>query len=150
MEDVAGESCDDGRQLRRHVRHEHLTAEATLVVPADADPDAKHEKRDASDPEPGTPTTPTSELATQPALANDDAPPIDTKRFIRRMRWQIFLGSLLGFLIALAIGAAFIAVWFTQASNLWAKSEELWEGQCLSFRELAPRSLSFCDPCRQS
>lgn len=31
-------------------------------------------------------------------------------------------------LIALAIGAAFIAVWFTQASNLWAKSEELWEG----------------------
>ena len=31
-------------------------------------------------------------------------------------------------LIALAIGAAFIAVWFTQASDLWKKSEELWEG----------------------
>ena len=34
----------------------------------------------------------------------------------------------MGFFIALAIGAAFIAVWFTQASDLWKKSEELWEG----------------------
>jgi high-affinity iron transporter len=33
-----------------------------------------------------------------------------------------------GLLAALAIGAAFIAVWFTQASDLWKKSEELWEG----------------------
>jgi len=31
-------------------------------------------------------------------------------------------------LVALAIGAAFIAVWFTKASDLWKKSEELWEG----------------------
>ena len=31
-------------------------------------------------------------------------------------------------LLALAIGAAFIAARFTQASNLWAQSEELWEG----------------------
>jgi high-affinity iron transporter len=41
---------------------------------------------------------------------------------------QIFAGAGLGLLIALAVGAAFIAVWFTQASDLWAKSEELWEG----------------------
>lgn len=34
----------------------------------------------------------------------------------------------MGLLLALAIGAAFIAVWFTQASDLWRKSEELWEG----------------------
>ncbi|KAF9033925.1 iron permease FTR1 [Hymenopellis radicata] len=47
---------------------------------------------------------------------------------VRKLRIQIFLGSALGLLIALAIGAAFIAVWFTQASDLWAKSEELWEG----------------------
>ncbi|EKM56527.1 uncharacterized protein PHACADRAFT_253706 [Phanerochaete carnosa HHB-10118-sp] len=44
------------------------------------------------------------------------------------MRWQIFLGSFLGLFIALAVGAAFIAVWFTKASDLWSKSEELWEG----------------------
>jgi high-affinity iron transporter len=41
---------------------------------------------------------------------------------------QIFLGAGLGFFIALAIGAAFIAVWFTKAADLWSKSEELWEG----------------------
>ena len=34
----------------------------------------------------------------------------------------------MGLLIALAIGAAFIAVWFTKASDLWKKSEQLWEG----------------------
>jgi hypothetical protein len=42
--------------------------------------------------------------------------------------FQIFAGSALGFLIAATIGAAFLAVWFTKASNLWQKSEELWEG----------------------
>ena len=41
---------------------------------------------------------------------------------------QIFAGALLGLLTALAIGAAFIAVWFTQASDLWSKSEAIWEG----------------------
>ncbi|CAK5283253.1 unnamed protein product [Mycena citricolor] len=50
------------------------------------------------------------------------------KMLIRKMRIQIFAGAFLGLFIALAIGAAFIAVWFTQASNLWSKSEELWEG----------------------
>ncbi|KAJ3486461.1 hypothetical protein NLI96_g4227 [Meripilus lineatus] len=49
-------------------------------------------------------------------------------RLVKKLRWQIFLGSAVGFIIALAIGAAFIAVWFTKASDLWSKSEELWEG----------------------
>lgn len=52
----------------------------------------------------------------------------DTKRLIHKLRVQIFLGSALGLLIALGIGAAFIAVFFTQASDLWQKTEELWEG----------------------
>lgn len=42
--------------------------------------------------------------------------------------FQIFAGSALGFLIAATIGAAFLAVWFTKASDLWQKSEDLWEG----------------------
>lgn len=46
---------------------------------------------------------------------------------------QIFLGTGVGLLIALGVGAAFIAVWFTKASNLWAKSEELWEGAWFLF-----------------
>ncbi|KAJ7723384.1 iron permease FTR1 [Mycena metata] len=54
--------------------------------------------------------------------------PAHRRKLIRKLRIQIFAGAGLGLFLALAIGAAFIAVWFTQASNLWAKSEELWEG----------------------
>ncbi|EPQ53599.1 iron permease FTR1 [Gloeophyllum trabeum ATCC 11539] len=53
---------------------------------------------------------------------------VDAKKLIKKLRMQIFIGGAIGLLVALAIGAAFIAVWFTQASNLWQKSEELWEG----------------------
>jgi high-affinity iron transporter len=53
-------------------------------------------------------------------------------RMLNRHFRQIFSGAALGFLLALAIGAAFIAVWFTQAADLWQKSEELWEGKHLS------------------
>ncbi|KAH9055655.1 iron permease FTR1 [Lactarius vividus] len=54
--------------------------------------------------------------------------PLRKRRLIRKMRFQIFAGSALGFLVAAAIGATFIAIWFTKASDLWKKSEELWEG----------------------
>ncbi|KIJ61412.1 hypothetical protein HYDPIDRAFT_169676 [Hydnomerulius pinastri MD-312] len=47
---------------------------------------------------------------------------------MRKLRMQIFLGAFAGLVIAIALGAAFIAVWFTQATNLWTKSEQLWEG----------------------
>lgn len=50
------------------------------------------------------------------------------RRLIRKMRIQIFAGAGVGLFVALAVGAAFIAVWFTQAADLWSKSEELWEG----------------------
>ncbi|EMD34890.1 Ftr1 iron permease [Gelatoporia subvermispora B] len=65
------------------------------------------------------------ELPELPAGEDND---VAKRRLVRKMRFQIFAGSFLGLFIALAIGAAFIAVWFTQASDLWAKSEELWEG----------------------
>ncbi|KAJ8087399.1 high-affinity iron permease [Marasmius tenuissimus] len=58
----------------------------------------------------------------------DSSKQAQQRRLVKRMRLQIFLGAATGFFIALAIGAAFIAVWFTRASDLWAKSEELWEG----------------------
>jgi high-affinity iron transporter len=69
-----------------------------------------------------------------PDVNNDSLEPngadhtAEKRRLIRKLRIQIFLGAGLGLFIALAIGASFIAVWFTQASNLWAKSEALWEG----------------------
>ncbi|KXN83070.1 Plasma membrane iron permease [Leucoagaricus sp. SymC.cos] len=59
-------------------------------------------------------------------LVEDDA--IQRRRLLRKMRIQIFIGAIIGLFIAFAIGAAFIAVWFTKANNLWSKSEQLWEG----------------------
>ncbi|TFY56958.1 hypothetical protein EVG20_g8732 [Dentipellis fragilis] len=64
----------------------------------------------------------------EPELMGDADDALRKKRLIRKMRIQIFAGSAAGLFIALAIGAAFIAVWFTKASNLWQKSEEIWEG----------------------
>jgi hypothetical protein len=80
--------------------------------------------------------------------------PVEKKKIIRRMRLTIWAGALagtssfpfppfppsscttspdasqrlLGLFIALCIGAAFIAVFFTTLSDLWSKSEEIWEG----------------------
>ncbi|KAL5512656.1 hypothetical protein ACEPAG_2922 [Sanghuangporus baumii] len=51
-----------------------------------------------------------------------------TKRLIRRLGLQILFGSALELLIGLAISAGFIAIFFTKASDLWAKMEELREG----------------------
>ncbi|KAF9456603.1 iron permease FTR1 [Collybia nuda] len=62
------------------------------------------------------------------ALVSVEDDEVHRRRLIRKLRIQIFVGAGLGLFIALAIGAAFIAVWFTKASDLWAKSEELWEG----------------------
>ncbi|KAG5638014.1 hypothetical protein H0H81_002282 [Sphagnurus paluster] len=62
------------------------------------------------------------------ALADPEDDRAHRHRLIRRLRIQIFSGAALGLLVAFAIGAAFIAVWFTKASDLWSKSEALWEG----------------------
>ncbi|KAF9644255.1 iron permease FTR1 [Thelephora ganbajun] len=65
-----------------------------------------------------------------PSNDGDDASSDEDKRkkLLRKLRIQIFVGSGVGLLVALAIGAAFVAVWFTKASDLWKKSEQLWEG----------------------
>ncbi|KAF8630302.1 hypothetical protein AX15_003014 [Amanita polypyramis BW_CC] len=53
---------------------------------------------------------------------------VTRRRLARKMKTQIFVGSAAGLVIALAIGAAFIAVWFTKANDLFSRAEELWEG----------------------
>jgi len=50
------------------------------------------------------------------------------RRLARKLKIQIFAGAATGFLIALSIGAAFIAVWFTKANDLFSKAELIWEG----------------------
>ena len=80
-------------------------------------------------------------VADAPELTAGEEPQVDTKRLLRKMRLYIFVGAFIGLFLALAIGAAFIAVWFTQASDLWAKSEELWEG---AYGDMYGRC---CSPC---
>ncbi|KAF9788536.1 iron permease FTR1 [Thelephora terrestris] len=60
----------------------------------------------------------------------DDASSDQGKRrnLLRKLRLQILIGSTVGLLAAVTIGAAFIAVWFTRTSDLWTNLEELWEG----------------------
>ncbi|KAL8286872.1 hypothetical protein RQP46_003878 [Phenoliferia psychrophenolica] len=50
------------------------------------------------------------------------------RNLIKRMRMQIWAGAGVGLFIALCIGAAFIAVFFTTLNDIWGKTEEIWEG----------------------
>lgn len=59
---------------------------------------------------------------------DDGAHNARVKKIIKRMRVQIWAGTLTGFFIALCIGAAFIAVFYTKLNDLWAQTEQLWEG----------------------
>ncbi|KZT07990.1 Ftr1 protein [Laetiporus sulphureus 93-53] len=86
--------------------------------------DAEHEAKPHSD----TASSTQHGDESAPELLDESDRELVMKRLMRKMRLQIFFGSLLGLIIAAAIGAAFIAIWFTQASNLWASTEELWEG----------------------
>ena len=98
----------------------------------DKDGSAPHEKSSSSNSNEGHPSPPELTSGEEPSQ-------LDTRRILRKMRIYIFSGAFLGLFIALAIGAAFIAVWFTQASNLWAKSEELWEGKSSPPLRFVPR-----------
>ncbi|OAP64269.1 hypothetical protein AYL99_00241 [Fonsecaea erecta] len=46
----------------------------------------------------------------------------------KRLKRQVWAGSLLGILIALIIGGAFIGVFYGLGHDIWAESEDLWEG----------------------
>ncbi|KAI9507001.1 iron permease FTR1 [Russula earlei] len=74
------------------------------------------------------------EISSRERFSDENVVQQQNRSLIRKMRFQIFLGSLVGFIIAAAIGATFVAIWFTKASNLYQKSEELWEG---TFRLIA-------------
>ncbi|GAA6014600.1 hypothetical protein JCM8202_001595 [Rhodotorula sphaerocarpa] len=52
----------------------------------------------------------------------------EKRKVVRRMRLQIWAGAIIGLFIALCIGAAFIAVFFTTLNDIWSKTEEIWEG----------------------
>ncbi|KAG8958710.1 high-affinity iron permease [Tulasnella sp. 419] len=60
-----------------------------------------------------------------PHLTSDDQ---ETAALIKRMRIQVIIGAATGLFISLAIGAAFLAVWFTQTNDIFGANEEIWEG----------------------
>ncbi|BGP14690.1 hypothetical protein JCM10213_006230 [Rhodosporidiobolus nylandii] len=62
------------------------------------------------------------------AVEGGDVSVAAQRQLKKRMRWMVWCGALSGLAIAACIGAAFIAVFFTTLSNLYAKSEDLWEG----------------------
>ena len=124
---------------------EQIVHQDPALLPGAAPPpaDEKEKVRDDRDPAPelphGAPAGSSSDSNDGvSSLVAGETPVPDTKRILRKMRIYIFTGAVLGLFIALAIGAAFIAVWFTQASNLWSKSEALWEGESCAPQCRAP------------
>ncbi|KIJ14568.1 hypothetical protein PAXINDRAFT_169718 [Paxillus involutus ATCC 200175] len=81
------------------------------------------------------PTPPNnSDPAIEQSAANEHSTARDMEKLtlgpqiIRKLRLQVLLGAFVGLFIAVTLGAAFIAIWFTEATNIWSKSEQLWEG----------------------
>lgn len=54
--------------------------------------------------------------------------PDQDQNIYKKLRRQVWAGSLLGILICLIIGGAFIGVFYGLGHDIWAESEDLWEG----------------------
>ncbi|KAK6456317.1 plasma membrane iron permease [Scheffersomyces xylosifermentans] len=50
--------------------------------------------------------------------------PVVYKKLVR----QVWLGSILGVVVCLIIGCAFIGAFYSLGNDIWSKSEDLWEG----------------------
>ena len=70
----------------------------------------------------------TGDADSEAASASEAETQKATRALIGKLRKAVFFGALTGLLIAFAIGAAFLAVFYTQVNNLYGKAEELWEG----------------------
>lgn len=57
-------------------------------------------------------------------LGGSNEDPVVYKKLVR----QVWLGSVLGVLVCLIIGCAFIGAFYSLKNDIWAKSEDLWEG----------------------
>ncbi|ELU36595.1 FTR1 domain-containing protein [Rhizoctonia solani AG-1 IA] len=74
------------------------------------------------------PSNDNASIAIQNTTSENEAGEIRRSELLRRLRWQIVLGAGLGLLLALVIGAAFVAVWFIKVVDLFSAAEEIWEG----------------------
>ncbi|CAE6444493.1 unnamed protein product, partial [Rhizoctonia solani] len=94
------------------------TESSEVATPGSQAKDAQNRDRSLDD---------TASVASQHTNASD-AGEIRRSELLRRLRWQIILGAGSGLLLALVIGAAFIAVWFIKVVDLFSAAEEIWEG----------------------
>ncbi|PWZ02945.1 high affinity iron permease, partial [Testicularia cyperi] len=78
---------------------------------------------------PSSTTSTSTEGLDKGASSDDDEASLAKKKaIVRKLRKLVLLGALTGLLVAFAIGAAFLAVFYTQVNDLYGKAEELWEG----------------------
>lgn len=71
-------------------------------------------------------------------IITEDVAPVDAakeeeelarrKKVYKQLRAQVYLGAFGGILVCLIIGGAFIGVFYSLGSDIWSKSEDLWEG----------------------
>ncbi|CAO1632862.1 unnamed protein product [Sympodiomycopsis kandeliae] len=61
-------------------------------------------------------------------LESDEVRAKERQTLIKSLRKTVLLGAATGLSIAFVIGAAFLAVFYTQANDLYGKAEEAWEG----------------------
>lgn len=52
----------------------------------------------------------------------------DNKLLYKKILWQIWIGAILGIFICLCIGGGFIGAFYSLGKDIWASSEDLWEG----------------------
>lgn len=69
-----------------------------------------------------------SDSASANAAAGAEQHDSDLRTLIRKLRKLVLLGAACGLGLAFVIGAAFLAVFYTQSNDLYGKAEELWEG----------------------
>lgn len=50
------------------------------------------------------------------------------RRLYKKLVWQVWIGAVLGLVICLCLGGAFIGVFYGLGNDIWANSEDLWEG----------------------
>ncbi|KAJ3054553.1 high-affinity iron permease [Rhizophlyctis rosea] len=72
----------------------------------------------------------------------------------KRLRRQIWLGTIFGLLLAIAIGAIFIGIWYRYATNVFEAHEFLWEGSfaligCVLITVMAVAMLRASQPAHQ-
>ncbi|CDS00683.1 probable Fer2-High-affinity iron permease [Sporisorium scitamineum] len=70
------------------------------------------------------------DLDSEHLLTDEEKDAIHQKKraLVRKLRKIVLLGAAAGLAIAFVIGAAFLAVFYTQVDDLYGRAEELWEG----------------------